>query len=251
MKTKDHSSISPPAHLSKCPTGIQGLDAITDHGLPRGGGTLVCGSAGCGKTLFAAEFLVHGAVQFGEPGVFMSFQDTDAELKASVVPLGLDWEGLVRRKRIVLDHVHLDPREIRETGEYDLEGLFVRLNLAIDSIGAKRVVLDMPEVLLTSLPNETILRAELRRLVRWLKDKGVTAVITAERGRNQLTFHGHEEYASDCIIRLKRHPAGRKGKTGRGLLSTSEGRAQDRIHSPRSRGKRSATSKPPQVTLTH
>ncbi|MEO5958285.1 MAG: circadian clock protein KaiC, partial [Opitutaceae bacterium] len=188
--------------MPKCPTGIQGLDEITGGGLPRGRPTLVCGGAGCGKTLLAAEFLVRGAVQFGEPGVFMSFEETGAELKANVASLGFDLAGLVRRKKILLEHVHIERSEITETGEYDLEGLFVRLNLAIDSIGAKRVVLDTLEALFAGLPNEAILRAELRRLFRWLKDKGVTAVITAERGREQLTRHGLEEYVSDCVILL-------------------------------------------------
>ena len=190
------------AGLPKCPTGIQGLDEITGGGLPRGRPTLVCGGPGCGKTLFAAEFLVRGATQFGEPGVFMAFEETDAELKSNVASLGFDLEGLVRRKKIVLDHVHIERSEIQETGEYDLEGLFVRLNYAIESIGAKRVVLDTLEALFAGLPNEAILRAELRRLFRWLKDKGVTAVITAERGREQLTRHGLEEYVSDCVILL-------------------------------------------------
>jgi circadian clock protein KaiC len=188
--------------LPKCPTGIQGLDEITGGGLPRGRPTLVCGGAGCGKTLLAAEFLVRGAVQFGEPGVFMAFEETEKELKANVASLGFDLAGLVRRKKIVIDYVHIERSEAQESGEYDLEGLFVRLNHAIDSIGAKRVVLDTLEVLFASLPNETILRAELRRLFRWLKDKGVTAVITAERGRDQLTRHGLEEYVSDCVIVL-------------------------------------------------
>ena len=189
-------------HLPKCATGIQGLDEITDGGLPRGRPTLVCGGAGCGKTLLAAEFLVRGAVQFGEPGVFMAFEETETELKANVASLGFDLAGLVRRKKIVLDYVHIEASEITETGEYDLEGLFVRLNHAIDSIGAKRVVLDTLEALFAGIPNEAILRAELRRLFRWLKDKGVTAVITAERGREQLTRHGLEEYVSDCVILL-------------------------------------------------
>src|SRR6185503_15378522 len=148
------------------------------------------------------EFLVRGAAQFGEPGVFMSFEETDKELKANVASLGFDLAGLVRRKKIVLDYVYIERSEITETGEYDLEGLFVRLNHAIDSIGAKRVVLDTLEALFAGLPNEAILRAELRRLFRWLKDKGVTAVITAERGREQLTRHGLEEYVSDCVILL-------------------------------------------------
>jgi circadian clock protein KaiC len=148
------------------------------------------------------EFLVRGAQQFGEPGVFMSFEETDGELKSNVASLGFDLAGLVRRKKIVLDYVYVERSEIQETGEYDLEGLFVRLNHAIDSVGAKRVVLDTLEALFAGLPNEAILRAELRRLFRWLKEKGVTAVITAERGREQLTRHGLEEYVSDCVILL-------------------------------------------------
>jgi circadian clock protein KaiC len=188
--------------LPKCPTGIQGLDEITGGGLPRGRPTLVCGGAGCGKTLLAAEFLVRGAVQFNEPGVLMAFEETEKELKANVASLGFDLDGLVQRKKIVIDHVHIERSEIQESGEYDLEGLFVRLGHAIESIGAKRVVLDTMEVLFASLPNEAILRSELRRLFRWLKDKGVTAVITAERGRESLTRNGLEEYVSDCVIVL-------------------------------------------------
>jgi circadian clock protein KaiC len=202
MKNSGQKSISRKTQLPKCPTGIQGLDEITGGGLPRGRPTLVSGGAGCGKTLFAAEFLVRGAAQFGEPGVFMSFEETDTELKDNVKSLGFDLAALVRRKKIVLEHVYIERSEIHETGEYDLEGLFVRLNHAIDSIGAKRVVLDTLEALFAGLPNEAILRAELRRLFRWLKDKGVTAVITAERGREQLTRHGLEEYVSDCVILL-------------------------------------------------
>jgi circadian clock protein KaiC len=202
MKTNGSKSTSSATCLPKCPTGIQGLDEITGGGLPRGRPTLVCGGAGCGKTLLAAEFLVRGAVQFGEPGVFMAFEETEAELKANVASLGFDLAGLVRRKKIVIDYVHIERSEVQESGEYDLEGLFVRLNHAIDSIGAKRVVLDSLEALFASLPNEAILRAELRRLFRWLKDKSVTAIITAERGREQLTRHGLEEYVSDCVILL-------------------------------------------------
>jgi circadian clock protein KaiC len=201
MKNKGlkHASVKP---LPKSPTGIQGLDEITGGGLPKGRPTLVCGGAGCGKTLFATEFLVRGAMQFDEPGVFMAFEETEAELNANVASLGFDLAGLIRRKKILFDHVHIERSETQESGEYDLEGLFVRLNYAIDSIGAKRVVLDTLEALFASLPNEAILRAELRRLFRWLKDKGVTAVITAERGREQLTRHGLEEYVSDCVILL-------------------------------------------------
>jgi circadian clock protein KaiC len=202
MKNKVSVTPSLATRLPKCPTGINGFDEITGGGLPRGRPSLVCGGAGCGKTLFAAEFIVRGAAQFGEPGVFMSFEETDAELKANVASLGFDLPGLVRRKKILLEHVHIERSEIHETGEFDLEGLFVRLNHAIDSIGAKRVVLDTLEALFAGLPNEAILRAELRRLFRWLKVKGVTAVITAERGREQLTRQGLEEYVSDCVILL-------------------------------------------------
>ena len=188
--------------LPKCPTGLRGLDEITGGGLPRGRPTLVCGGAGCGKTLLATEFLVRGATLFNEPGVLMAFEETEAELKANVASLGFDLAGLVKRGKILVDYVHIEPGDIQESGDYDLEGLFVRLNYAIDSIGAKRVVLDTLEALFAGLRNETILRAELRRLFRWLKVKGVTAVITAERGREQLTRHGLEEYVSDCVILL-------------------------------------------------
>jgi circadian clock protein KaiC len=190
------------SRLPKCLTGIQGLDEITGGGLPRGRPTLICGGAGCGKTLFASEFLVRGAVQFDEPGVLMSFEETAGELRANVASLGFDLARLERRKKILIEHVHIERSEIHETGDYDLEGLFVRLNFAVDSIGAKRVVLDTLDALFAGLPNEAILRAELRRLFRWLKDKGVTTVITAERGREQLTRHGLEEYVSDCVILL-------------------------------------------------
>ncbi len=202
MKTNGSKSSVADVLLPRCPTGIQGLDEITGGGLPKGRPTLVCGGAGCGKTLLAAEFLVRGAVQFGEPGVFMAFEETEVELKANVASLGFDLAGLVRRRKIIIDYVHIEPAEIHESGEYDLEGLFVRLNHAIDSIGAKRVVLDTLEALFAGLRNEAILRAELRRLFRWLKDKGVTAIITAERGRESLTRHGLEEYVSDCVILL-------------------------------------------------
>jgi circadian clock protein KaiC len=178
------------------------LDEVTDGGLPRGRPTLLCGGAGCGKTLLATEFLVRGAAQFGDPGVLMCFEETQAELEANVASLGFDLAGLVRRKKLVIDFVRVERNEIQETGEYDLEGLFVRLNYAIDSIGAKRVVLDTIEGLFAALPNEAILRAELRRLFRWLKNKGVTAIITAERGRDGMTRKGLEEYVSDCVILL-------------------------------------------------
>ena len=189
-------------NLLKSPTGIQGFDEITGGGLPSGRPILVCGGAGCGKTLFGMEFLIRGATMFNEPGVFMSFEETNEELIKNVSSLGFDLEDLVRHKKIALDHVHIERSEIEETGEYDLEGLFIRLNYAIDSIGAKRVVLDTIESLFAGLPNQLILRAELRRLFRWLKTKGVTAIITGERGGENLTRQGLEEYVSDCVIML-------------------------------------------------
>jgi circadian clock protein KaiC len=188
--------------LIKSPTGIQGFDEITDGGLPAGRPTLVCGGAGCGKTLFGMEFLVRGATQFNEPGVFMSFEETNEELIQNVSSLGFDLQDLSNNKKIVLEHVHIERSEIEETGEYDLEALFIRLAYAIDSIGAKRVVLDTIESLFAGLPNQLILRAELRRLFRWLKEKGVTAIITGERGDETLTRQGLEEYVSDCVIML-------------------------------------------------
>ncbi|MDZ7742854.1 MAG: circadian clock protein KaiC [Bacteroidota bacterium] len=188
--------------LLKSPTGIQGFDEITDGGLPAGRPTLVCGGAGCGKTLFGMEFIVRGATQFNEPGVFMSFEETNEELMQNVSSLGFDLDDLVKKKKIVLEHVHIERSEIAETGEYDLEALFIRLGYAIDSTGAKRVVLDTIESLFAGLPNQLILRAELRRLFRWLKEKGVTAIITGERGNETLTRQGLEEYVSDCVIML-------------------------------------------------
>jgi circadian clock protein KaiC len=188
--------------LPKANTGIIGLDEITGGGLPRGRPTLVCGTAGAGKTLLAMEFLVRGATQFGEPGVFMPFEETAEELTQNVRSLGFDLDELDAEGKLLIDHVHVERSEIEETGAYDLEGLFIRLGYAIDSIGAKRVVLDTLEVLFGGLSDEGLLRAELRRLFRWLKDKGVTAVITAERVGDALTRHGLEEYVSDCVIVL-------------------------------------------------
>jgi circadian clock protein KaiC len=191
-----------PAGIRKAPTGIPGLDEITAGGLPAGRPTLVCGSAGCGKTLMAMEFLVRGIVEFGEPGVFVTFEERPEDLADNVRSLGFDLEDLIQRELLVVDYVHVERSEIEETGEYDLEGLFLRLGFAIDSIGAKRIVLDTLEVLFGGLENHGILRAELRRLFRWLKEKGVTAVITGERGEGALTRHGLEEYVSDCVILL-------------------------------------------------
>ncbi|HSD53839.1 MAG TPA: circadian clock protein KaiC [Burkholderiales bacterium] len=188
--------------LSKAPTGIQGLDEVTGGGLPRGRPTLVCGSAGCGKTLLAMEFLARGATELGEPGVFVSFEERAEELAQNVRSLGFDLDALAAEKKLLVDYVHVERSEIEETGEYDLEGLFIRLGHAIDSIGAKRVVLDTIETLFGGLSNEGILRAELRRLFRWLKDRKVTAIVTGERGDRTLTRHGLEEYVSDCVILL-------------------------------------------------
>jgi circadian clock protein KaiC len=188
--------------LAKCPTGITGLDEITGGGLSLGRPTLVCGGPGCGKTLLSMEFVVRGAVTYGEPGVFMSFEETSEELAKNVASLGFDLADLEKQKLLALDFVYIERREIEETGEYDLEGLFIRLGHAIDSVGAKRVVLDTVEALFAGFPNELILRSELRRLFRWLKDKGVTTLITGERGEGTLTRHGIEEYVSDAVLLL-------------------------------------------------
>lgn len=197
-----HASRSAARSLPKCPTGIQGFDDITGGGVPRGRPTLVCGMAGCGKTLLAMQFLVRGATDYHEPGVFMAFEENADELTKNVASLGFDLPALIRHKQLCVDYVHVERSEIEETGEYDLEALFVRLGHAIDSIGARRVVLDTVEALFGALPNTLILRAELRRLFRWLKDKGVTAMITAEQGGGTLTRYGLEEYVSDCVVRL-------------------------------------------------
>jgi circadian clock protein KaiC len=202
MANKSERPKSETLTLPKCSTGIHGLDEITGGGLPQGRPTLVCGSAGCGKTLLGLEFLVRGATQFDEPGVFMAFEETTEELTENVRSLGFHLDELVRQKKMALDYVRIERSEIEETGEYDLEGLFIRIGCAIDSVGAKRVVLDTIESLFSGLSNTGILRAELRRLFRWLKDKGVTAIITAERGDGHMTRHGLEEYVSDCVIVL-------------------------------------------------
>src|SRR5690242_10140215 len=175
------------AALPKAPTGIQGLDEITGGGLPRGRPTLICGGAGCGKTLLSLEFLVRGVEKYEEPGVFMAFEETEQELAQNVQSLGYNLDDLIKRKKLVIDYVRVERSEIEETGDYDLEGLFVRLGHAIDTVGAKRVVLDTIETLFSGLSNAAVLRAELRRLFRWLKQKGVTAVITGERGDGTLT----------------------------------------------------------------
>jgi circadian clock protein KaiC len=191
-----------PVGVEKALTGISGLDELTSGGLPRGRPTLVCGGAGCGKTVLGLEFLVRGATQYGEPGAIFTFEERGDELAANVASFGFDLPGLIADKKLVVDHVLIDKSQIEETGDYNLDGLFIRLAYAIDSIGAKRVLLDTLEVLFAGLSNKEILRSELHRLFRWLKDKGVTAVITGERGDSSLTRHGLEEYVSDCVILL-------------------------------------------------
>lgn len=188
--------------LAKAPTGIAGFDEITAGGLPRGRASLVCGGPGCGKTLFGVEFLVRGATEFGEPGVLMTFEETAEELAENVASLGFDLEELQAEKRLAIDHVRVERSDIEEAGEFDLEGLFVRLHMAIQGVGAKRVVLDTIESLFSGLPNPAILRSEIRRLFRWLKDRGMTVVVTAEQGAGTLTREGLEEYVSDCVIFL-------------------------------------------------
>ena len=202
MSRQNRRNFQPLKALEKERTGISGFDEITRGGLPKGRPTLVCGSAGAGKTLFAMEFLVRGVTLFKEPGVFISFEESDVELATNVASLGFDLNELIAEKKLILDYVFIERSEIEETGEYDLEALFLRLGHAIDSIGAKRVVLDTLEALFSALPNEAIVRAELRRLFRWLKEKGVTAVITGERGEGKLTRYGLEEYVADCVILL-------------------------------------------------
>ncbi len=191
-----------PAGISKSLTGITGFDDLTFGGLPTGRPSLVCGAAGCGKTLFASTFLIHGARDFDEPGVFVTFEERPVDIVSNVASLGFALDQLIEDEKIVIEHIAVDPAELAEIGDYDLEGLFLRLELAIDSIGAKRVVLDTIESLFSAFSNPAILRAEIRRLFDWLKEKGMTTVITAERGDGTLTRQGLEEYVSDCVILL-------------------------------------------------
>lgn len=188
--------------LEKTPTGIPGFDEISEGGLPKGRTTIVCGGAGCGKTMFGIEFLVRGAQEFNEPGVLMAFEETPEDIARNVASLGFDIEALANQKKLFLDFISVEPHEIQESGDYDLEGLFIRLQCAVDAVGAKRVMFDTLEALFSGFKNPGILRAEFRRLFRWLKDRGLTTVITAERGEGTLTRHGLEEYVSDCVILL-------------------------------------------------
>ncbi len=202
MKNKPTIGLQRENSLPKCPTGIVGFDEITLGGLPRGRPSLICGGAGCGKTLFGIEFLARGAKDFDEPGVCISFEETAEDLAQNAISLGFDLKALERSKKLVIDYIHIDKSEIAETGDYDLEGLFIRIGSAIDAIGAKRILLDTPEALFGGLNDSGILRSELRRLFRWLKDRHVTAFITGEKGEGTLTRHGIEEYISDCVVLL-------------------------------------------------
>ena len=192
----------PSTSIQKISTGIEGLDEVTGGGFPKGRPILICGTAGCGKTLFGIQFLVKGILEHDEPGVFVSFEESTTDLRDNTASLGFDLDKLIREGKLRIDHIKVERSEIEETGEYDLEGLFIRLNYAIDAIGAKRIVLDTLESLFAGMQNEGLLRAEIRRLFRWLKDKGITAVITGERGENSLTRQGLEEYISDCVVLL-------------------------------------------------
>jgi circadian clock protein KaiC len=191
MASRHKTRPSPPAALKKSLTGICGLDEITGGGLPTGRPTLVSGGAGAGKTMFALEFLIRGATQYGEPGVFISFEETAPDLTKNAASLGFDLDRLSATRKLFVDHVHVSRSEVAETGEFDLDGLFIRIADAVEQVGAKRVVLDTIESMFAALPNPGILRAEIRRLFGWLKDQGLTTVITAERDRpEKLTRHG-------------------------------------------------------------
>jgi len=196
------NNTSKPKSLAKSLTGIRGLDEITEGGLPKGRPSLICGNAGCGKTILAMEFLLHGALDYGEPGVFVSFEETDDDLNDNFAALGYDLKELNTRSLLTIEYIYIERSEIEEAGDYNLDGLFIRLGQAIDAIGAKRIVLDTIEVLFGGLSNTAVLRAELRRLFRWLKDRGVTAIVTGERGEQSLTRYGLEEYVADCVILL-------------------------------------------------
>jgi circadian clock protein KaiC len=202
MSTHARRPASGPMPLKKCPTGILGLDEITGGGLPRGRTTIVCGGPGCGKTMLGVEFLVRGAMELNEPGVLLAFEETPRDIATNVASLGFDIQALARKKKLYLDFLSVEPSEIKESGEYDLEGLFIRLQGAITAVGAKRVMFDTLEALFSGFSNLQILRAEFRRLFRWLKDRGLTAIVTAERGEGNLTRYGLEEYVSDCVILL-------------------------------------------------
>src|ERR1700685_4453642 len=202
MAKKTRERVHELVPLQKAPTGIRGLDEITLGALPQGRTTIVCGGPGCGKTMLGIEFLVRGALEFDEPGVLMAFEETPEDIATNVASLGFDIEDLAAKKKLFLDYISVEPSEIAETGDYDLEALFIRLQNAVETIGAKRVMFDTVEALFTGFANPAILRAEFRRLFRWLKDRGLTTILTAERGDSTLTRQGLEEYVSDCVILL-------------------------------------------------
>lgn len=193
---------SRPELIEKCPTGIAGVDEITNGGVPRGRATLVCGSAGSGKTMLGTEFLARGVLRFREPGVLVTFEEAVGEYCRNATSIGFDLKRLIRQGMLVIDHIRADRRDYQETGAYDLEGLFVRIGHAIDTIGARRVVIDSLESLFGAIADEGIVRLELKRLLQWLGNKGVTAIVTAERGESTLTRRGLDEYVADCVLLL-------------------------------------------------
>ena len=231
MSRKTAMRPAPVRAVPKAPTGIQGLDELTGGGLPRARPTLVCGGPGCGKTILSMQFLVNGARRFEEPGVFLSFEESVEDLALNFASLGLDPRSLLARKKLSLDYVRVEPHEVQETGSYDLDGLFIRLEHAIDSIGAKRVVLDTIETLFSGFSETRLLRTELRRLFNWLRAKGVTAVVTGERGGGGLTRHGLEEYITDCVILLD-HRVAEENATRRLRVVKYRGSAHGTNESP-------------------
>jgi len=202
MRKRKTGLIAGTRELQKIPSGIKGFDDITGGGLPKGRPSLISGGPGCGKTLFAMEFIIRGIADYEEPGVFVAFEENIEDLKKNFKSMGFDLDDLVRQKKLVLDHIAIDRCEIEETGEYDLEGLFIRLGSMIDEVGAKRVAIDTLETIFSGFANEGILRSELHRLFHWLKGRGVTAVVTGERGDRSITKYGLEEYVADCVITL-------------------------------------------------
>ena len=193
---------APATKLEKCPTGITGFDELSEGGLPRARPTLLAGQAGAGKTLFAMGFVLNGIVRYQEPGVFVSFEESPGDLAINIASLGFDLAQLQTENRLRILHIHLDPHELIEAGEFDLDGIFLRLGAAIDAIGARRIALDAVENLFSSFIDLRILRGEFHRLMNWLKDKDITAVVTTERGKESITRHGLEEYIPDCVVTL-------------------------------------------------
>jgi circadian clock protein KaiC len=190
------------AKLEKCPSGIKGLDEITGGGLPRGRPTLVCGDAGSGKTILAMQFLVRGITEFGEPGVFIAFEESAQELATNMSSMDIDLQRLCAENKLAIDWVHLEGGEVPKTGDFNLQALFVRIQSALQRVHARRIVLDSIEALFAALPDHKTLRSELERLFYWLKHQQLTAIVTAERGEGRLTRMGLEAYVADCVICL-------------------------------------------------